>query len=165
MSLRKFYGFLVCCALATAVSFSAQTAQAQVDVEVGPVDVEVGGRNADSTSTIVRRASDVQGIMVKNSEGAELGHVEDLVIDLGTGRIQYAALAYGGFLGVGDSIFAVPWDNFEIGQNDDGEEFLLLNIEEEVLKDAPGFDQNDWPDVATADWSQEIDDYYNQSRE
>lgn len=162
MKLRSSTKLLLCCTALALVSLEAQHATAQVDVEAGPVRVQVGDAADHSRSALVRRASEVTGLVVKNEAGTELGTVEDLVLDLSSGRVRYAALSYGGFLGVGDKLFAVPWDRFQVSVDDDGEEYLVLNIDEETLKNAEGFDQDNWPDVASPEWSRGIDDYYGQ---
>ncbi len=134
----------------------AQQRRANVDVQAGHSRVSVnaqrdqGNKNKQKASQDTElRASDIEGMTVTNGSGKELGTVNDLVIDTHKGRVNYAALSYGGFMGLGDKLFAVPWDAFtyhhETGSN---EQVLVLKIDQETLKKAPGFNQDHWPDFA-----------------
>jgi len=108
------------------------------------------------------RASEVIGMTVKNPAGKDLGTVNDFVIDLNSGHVRYFALSYGGWLGLGNKLFAVPHEKFQVRRFADSNKFyLVLDISEETLKNAPGFDQSAWPDFATdSQWRQKIDRYY-----
>ena len=57
----------------------------------------------------VMGASTLKGDSVFNPAGADLGHVEDIMLDVGRGKVAYAVLSFGGFLGMGNKLFAVPW--------------------------------------------------------
>jgi hypothetical protein len=67
---------------------------------------------------------------------------------------------FGGFLGMGDKLFAIPWEAFRVVQE---EEVLLLDVVKEKLENAPGFDKDDWPDMADNTWGRGIHDYYGYS--
>ena len=103
-------------------------------------------------------STSLTGTHVMNAKGENLGHVEDFMIDLDTGRIQYAVLSFGGVLGIGDKLFAVPFEAFKINQDD---ETFILNVDQERLKTAPGFDKNNWPSTANMDFRNEVYRYYN----
>ena len=90
-------------------------------------------------------ASTLIGNDVRNRQGEDLGKVEDFMLDLKTGRIAYAVLSFGGFLGVGNKLFAVPWSAFTL---DSPRHAFILDVSQERLKEAPGFDKDHWPDVA-----------------
>lgn len=90
----------------------------------------------------VLSASTIEGDSVENPEGEDLGKIEEIMIDIDEGMVAYAVLSFGGFLGVGDKFFAVPWDLFT--KKSDDHKFIL-NFDKEALKDAPGFDKDDWP--------------------
>lgn len=87
-------------------------------------------------------ASTLIGDKVKNTEDDDLGKIEDLMIDLDTGRIAYAVLSFGGFLGMGDKYFAVPWMSLEI---DLEEKCVRFDMDPDRLEKAPGFDKDNWP--------------------
>jgi len=127
------------------------------------VDVEVKPKNADvaSTEKMMLRGSAILGMKVKNEAQKDLGKVSDLVIEIHPGKIRYAALSYGGFLGLGDKLFAVPWKAFDSRHDISTKEFsLVLNIDEARLRKASGFDKNKWPDFADTSITSELDKYY-----
>lgn len=107
-----------------------------------------------------RRASELIGSKVENSSGANLGKINDLVLDWNKGEVRYAVLSYGGLLGMGDKLFAVPIDSFH-SQGDKRE--LILDVPQDQLKNAPGFDQNHWPNMADPQWSKSVDEHYKTS--
>ncbi|ADI13789.1 PRC-barrel domain-containing protein [Truepera radiovictrix] len=97
------------------------------------------------------------GDKVTNARGEDLGHLEDLMIDLETGTIAYAVLSYGGILGYGDKLFAVPWRALAL---DAKNKALRLEIEREVLKNAEGFDKRNWPNTADREWGRKLHDQF-----
>lgn len=102
-------------------------------------------------------ASGVTGDRVMNREGADLGKIEDLMIDLERGRIAYAVLSFGGFLGLRDNLFAIPWETLAL---DPIRKLFILDINKELLKKAPGFDKDNWPDMNDPTWGAQLDSYY-----
>jgi sporulation protein YlmC with PRC-barrel domain len=101
----------------------------------------------DGAATRLRRvlsASTLAGDQVRNSAGEDLGKIEEIMIDIPSGRVAYAVLSFGGFLGIGDKLFAVPWSALTI---DEGEHQFVLNVDRQTLEGAPGFDKDNWPDM------------------
>ena len=90
-------------------------------------------------------ASTITGDVARNAEGDKLGHLEELVIDLDGGRVNYAVLASGGFLGMGEKLFAIPWDLLSV---DTENHEIVVDVSKEVLSKAPGFDKDNWPDIS-----------------
>ncbi|MCL4762819.1 MAG: PRC-barrel domain-containing protein [Burkholderiales bacterium] len=88
------------------------------------------------------RASDLIGTNVVNRQGEGLGEIKDLVVDTTSGKVQYAVVSFGGFLGLGDKLFAYPLERFERA-SERGK--LALNVDKEKMKSAPGFDDKAWP--------------------
>jgi sporulation protein YlmC with PRC-barrel domain len=82
---------------------------------------------------------------VMNETGQELGRIEDLMIDLCSGRIAYAVLSFGGFLKMGNKLFAIPWEALKL---DAVEKTFILQVEKSRLENATGFDKENWPDMA-----------------
>jgi len=115
-----------------------------------------GSRQDQQTGGNVLRASKVIGDNVKNTKGEDLGKIEDVVIDPQSGQIGYAVLSFGGFLGIGDKYFAIPWSALK--QKDD--DTFILEVEKDQLKAAPGFDKNAWPNMADRHWAAEIHRFY-----
>jgi hypothetical protein len=79
------------------------------------------------------------------------------MIDTRTGRVNYAVLSFGGFLGMGEKLFAVPWNALTL---DTKNHRFILNVDKERLKSAPGFDKDHWPDMADPSWINQIHTYY-----
>jgi len=105
----------------------------------------------------VMSASSLNGDEVRNNAGEDLGKIEDIMIDVPTGRIAYAVLSFGGFLNMGNKLFAVPWSSLTL---DEDEKCFNLDMSKETLENAPGFDKDNWPDMADTEWRSEIYNYY-----
>jgi len=105
------------------------------------------------------KANELIGSSVKNAQGEELGSIEELVINPQDGRVIYAVLSFGGFLGMGDKLFAIPWE--ALTPMPEGETFKL-DVKKEKLAEAPGFNKNNWPDMANRDWGTSVHKFYNQ---
>ena len=105
----------------------------------------------------VLSASTLTGDKVINAASEDLGKVDEIMIDIPTGRVGYAVLSFGGFLGMGDKLFAIPWDQLTV---DEGRKCFVLNINRQTLENAPGFDKDNWPDMADRNWSTQVYSYY-----
>jgi len=99
------------------------------------------------------------GANVENPQGQNLGDIKDVVIDRASGRIAYAVVSFGGFLGMGEKLFAVPWGAFTQPKPD--KETFVLDVDKERLKNAPGFDAHNWPQMASREWVTSLYSYYN----
>lgn len=111
-------------------------------------------------------AEDVVGMKVVNTQGEELGKIEEIVIHP-RGDVAYAVLSFGGTMGVGDKLFAIPWTVLQTHATEatrGDEKKLVLAVDKERLKNAPGFDKSKWPSMANPDWSKDIDAYYAADR-
>lgn len=100
------------------------------------------------------RATKVMAADVKNNAGNDLGDVADLAIDPSDGRVMYAALTFGGFLGMGEKHFAVPLPALEL-RGAQGDDEVVLNVTEAELENDPGFtaEEGAWPKTANKRWS------------
>lgn len=94
----------------------------------------------------VRRltATSIIGDDVENPEGEKLGSIKNLMIDINKGYIDYVVLQFGGFLGMGAKLFAIPWQELQL---DPLREVFILNRDKDYLKNAPGFDEDHWPET------------------
>jgi sporulation protein YlmC with PRC-barrel domain len=110
-----------------------------------------------SGSTALLSASTITGDEVRNLQDDKLGTIQDIMLDTRTGTIRYAVLSSGGFLGMGDRLFAVPWSAFRL---DTEHKRFILDIDVDRLKAAPGFDKDKWPNMADANWNSSIESYY-----
>lgn len=94
---------------------------------------------------------------VVNAKGENLGDIKEIMLDVSTGTVSYAVLSFGGILGVGDKLFAVPWSALTL---DTKEHRFVLNVDKERLKEAPGFDKDDWPNMMDEAWATQVRSYY-----
>jgi sporulation protein YlmC with PRC-barrel domain len=97
------------------------------------------------------------GDRVRNAAGENLGKVEEIMLDVPSGRIAYAVLSFGGVLGIGDKLFAVPWSALRL--EPEKHEFIL-DVSRETLENAPGFDKSNWPDMADAGFGELVHRHY-----
>ena len=102
-------------------------------------------------------ADTLMGNDVYNSDDEDLGDIKEFMIDMASGRIAYAVLSFGGLLGMGDKLFAVPWRALTL---DTENKRFTLNVPQDRLKDAPGFDKNNWPSMADKAWASGVHSFY-----
>jgi sporulation protein YlmC with PRC-barrel domain len=112
------------------------------------------------TMTRALSASTITGDPVKNTNGDDLGNLEEIVIDLDSGRVAYTVLAAGGFLGLGEKFFAIPWDMVTVDM--DNKE-VILDIQKELLEKAPGFDKDNWPQPSDRTYLSDVYRYYERT--
>jgi sporulation protein YlmC with PRC-barrel domain len=132
----------------------------------GTSGVGSSSTNAASTGNVrgnvsrrVLSAGTLAGDRVRNRNGEDLGKIEEIMIDLESGRVAYAVLSFGGFLGIGDKLFAVPWESLELNA---AEHEFVLDVDKQTLENAPGFDKDNWPDMADTTWGQQVHSHYGQ---
>jgi sporulation protein YlmC with PRC-barrel domain len=102
-------------------------------------------------------ADTLLGNDVYNSKGEDLGDIKEIMLDMASGRVAYAVLSFGGIMGIGDKLFAVPWDALKL---DTKNKRFTLDVDKERLDMAPGFDKDRWPDMADETWSKEVHSFY-----
>ena len=94
---------------------------------------------------------------VFNQDAEDLGDIKEIMLDMRSGRISYAVLSFGGFMGLGDKLFAVPWAALKL---DTVNKRFVLDVNKDHLADAPGFNKEHWPDMADVTWERSIHAYY-----
>jgi len=94
---------------------------------------------------------------VYNHKNEDLGDIKEIMLDMRSGKVGYAVMSFGGFLGMGEKLFAVPWKALTL---DTKNKRFVLHVEKDRLKDAPGFDKDKWPNMADQSWAKEIHSYY-----
>lgn len=97
-------------------------------------------------------ANTLIGNDVYNQADEDLGDIKEIMLDMESGKIAYAVLSYGGILGMGEKLFAVPWGALTL---DTKNKRFILNVEKDKLENAPGFDKDDWPDSPHPSWTYE----------
>ena len=114
-------------------------------------------------STVAERpqvlsADTLKNEKVVNAAGEHLGQIQEYMLDLDSGRVAYCVLSFGGFLGMGDKLFAVPWQAMRL---DTAKHCFVLDVSKEKLKDAPGFDKDHWPETADREFQSRVYRFYN----
>jgi len=109
--------------------------------------------NAETSAHGIYAAGAFKGAGVHNYAGEALGKVDEFILDFETGRIAYVVVAMGGFLGLGDKLFAVPWELFTVKPV---EHAFYADIEKQMLIDSPSFERSSWPDMGDSAWADQI---------
>ncbi len=125
-------------------------------------EAKIIGENVSSSAgpgPEIMASSTLEGNDVINAEGEKLGTLDEIMIDVPRGKVAYAVLSRGGILGLGDKLFAIPWSALTL---DTERKCFLLNIDVQRLKDAEGFDKDNWPRMADLSWASDLHDYYGQ---
>ncbi|HEY6452399.1 MAG TPA: PRC-barrel domain-containing protein [Steroidobacteraceae bacterium] len=118
----------------------------------------VGDRtHAHGPGPEVMGASTLSGDSVVDRHGESLGEIKEIMVDVPTGRVAYAVLSAGGFLGIADKLFAVPWSALTLDTNN---KQFILDVDKDRLKEAPGFDKDHWPSMAQPTWASTIYKFY-----
>jgi sporulation protein YlmC with PRC-barrel domain len=112
---------------------------------------------ADGPGPALMGADTLLGNDVYNSADESLGTIKEFMIDMQSGKIGYAVLSFGGFMGMGDRLFAVPFQALTL---DTKNKRFLLNASKEKLKNAPGFDKDHWPSMADSSWATDVHTFY-----
>jgi sporulation protein YlmC with PRC-barrel domain len=140
---------LLSVATATLLTMALTATQAQEKQQ------EVGERAASQETSQEKmemsRASKIIGTDVKNTKGENLGEIKDVVLNPQDGKVVYAVVSFGGVMGMGNKLFAIPWSVLRRHENKD---YYLLDMDKDTLKKAPGFDKKRWPDSSNK-WEQQ----------
>ena len=102
-------------------------------------------------------SSTLSGDKVVNRNGENLGDIKDIMIDVENGRVAYAVLEFGGFLGLGSKLFAVPLSAMKV---DTDNHQLIFDQSKETLESAPGFDKDSWPNFSDRTWGASVHSHY-----
>jgi len=115
---------------------------------------------ANKSMQQISRASKIIGAKVTSPKGESLGNIKELVLDPNSGQIVYAVVSFGGWFGLGNKLFALPWSALNWARD---KENYVLDVQKETLKKAPGFDKNHWPDSSNKwdQWREEIEQFYH----
>jgi PRC-barrel domain len=99
-------------------------------------------------------SEDVEGTEVYGPDRSNLGEIDHLVIDKSSGRVAYAVMSFGGFMGLGHSHYPVPWNALKYDTELGG---FRADITESQLRDAPEFSDDSWYD---RDWEARTHQHY-----
>jgi sporulation protein YlmC with PRC-barrel domain len=127
------------------------------------VDNATGSNHEGSqANTPVQRltATSIIGDKVENPEGENLGKIDNLMISLKDGSVEYAVVEMGSFLGIGGKLFAIPFSELHV---DPVKQVFILRRTKEYLKDIPGFDKFHWPDTNAHQYYNDVNTYWGTS--
>ena len=113
--------------------------------------------NGDGPGPQLMGVNTLIGNDVYSQNNEDLGDIKEIMLDTVSGKVCYAVLSYGGFLGMGEKLFAVPWQALTL---DTDNERFVLNVDSAKLDSAPGFDKDHWPNMADETWANSIHSYY-----
>lgn len=102
-------------------------------------------------------SSTLSGTGITNRKGENLGDVKDIMIDIESGEVAYVVISFGGFLGIGDKLFAVPWEALQVDQN---HEQIVVDVDKQKLENAPGFDKDNWPSSPDRQFIEDVHSHY-----
>jgi len=99
----------------------------------------------------------LHGEDIYNTKDEDLGDIKEIMLDMRSGKIAYAVLSFGGVLGMGEKLFAIPWSALKL---DTVKKRFTLDISKERLGAAPGFDKDAWPRMADETWAMQVHSYF-----
>lgn len=118
----------------------------------------VGGEgNTSGPGPEVMAADTLAGDRVVNRQGEDLGDIQDIMIDVQRGCVAYAVMSSGGIAGVGEKLFAIPWNALTL---DADRKCFVLDAARERFTQAPGFDKDHWPSMADSQWAGQVHEFY-----
>jgi sporulation protein YlmC with PRC-barrel domain len=153
MSVVKLVGNGVLC---TTLAIDAQGMDMRTDY-VTRDNFGMYANSSEGPGPALMGANTLLGNDVYNKDGQDLGDIKEFMIEMASGKVAYAVLSFGGVLGMGDKLFAVPWAALTL---DTVNKRFTLNVPKEVLKDAPGFDRKRWPSMSDKTWASGVHKFY-----
>jgi sporulation protein YlmC with PRC-barrel domain len=132
----------------------------QVELDGTPGNTE--GSPPDGAGALLLSARSLIGNEVCNRNEQRLGQITELMLNTVTGGVSYAVVSAGGFLGMGNTLHAIPWSALSLDM--EGHRFVL-DIDVDRFKDAPGFDKENWPHRADVSWSNQVHAFYGMQGE
>lgn len=102
-------------------------------------------------------ATSIVGDKVENMEGEDLGTIDNLMINIHSGKVEYAVIEYGAFLGMGGKLFAIPFDELRVAP---GRHVFIVNRDKDYLRMSPGFDKTHWPNTNDHNYYGDVDAYW-----
>lgn len=112
--------------------------------------------DTENTALSVISSDKVNGTNVYNPAGEKLGSIDSLMIDKISGKVRYAVMEFGGFLGMGTDRYPLPWDTLKYSTNMDG---YVVSLAKEQLENAPRYEHNTIPDY-NYEYGKRVNDYY-----
>ncbi len=143
--------------MGTGRSDAMNMAQDYTDREDEGAEVIGGDTDTDGPGPYIMAADTLEGDSVTNNEGESLGEIKSIMVDVPRGRVAYAVLSFGGVLGLGEKLFAIPWSALTLDTNN---KCFILDVDKQTLKNASGFDKSHWPSMADLSWARDLHSHY-----
>ena len=119
-------------------------------------ETEIDAFDTDETNRLIA-SNRVEGTAVYNRQGERLGSVYNFMVDKRSGHAEYAVMSFGGFLGIGDSYYPIPWKSLKYEPSQGG---YVVDIDKDRLEGAPRYERSDVPDWDDPGYGRRIDDFY-----
>ena len=117
---------------------------------------DIRNRDADVKETHDLIASDkVEGTKVYDPRGEHIGSIERILVEKRSGKVSYAVLSFGGFIGIGHNHYPLPWARLSYDIKLDG---FRTDVDEKQLRDSPEFSDDSWQ---SRDWETRVHEHYN----
>ncbi|PXX37771.1 PRC-barrel domain-containing protein [Undibacterium pigrum] len=120
-----------------------------IDINSNIYDPVPSGNEHKGPGPELMGARTLTGDNVVNRADEHLGEIKEIMLDMRTGHIAYAVVAHGGLLGIGEKLFAIPWSALTL---DTANKRFILDIDKSHFENSPGFDPDQWPDMADEIW-------------
>lgn len=111
----------------------------------------------NETSTLIS-ADKVEGTSVKNRQGESLGTIDSVMIDKFTGKVAYAVMSFGGFLGIGDRYHPLPWGVLDYEPSEDA---YVVDLDKAKLEGAPSISRAEYTNLENRSWGEKVYRYYD----
>ena len=118
--------------------------------------VGAAGTVTEETDRLIA-SNKVEGTAVYNRQAERLGSVYNFMVDKRSGQVAYAILSFGGFLGIGDSYYPLPWKSLSYDPRQGG---YVVDLDKDKLQGAPSYERSDSPDWDNSGFGRQIDDFY-----
>ena len=118
---------------------------------------ELTSNNADGSCQQVLGANSLIGSDVYSQNNEDLGNIREIMLDIYSGKVCYAVMSHGGFLGIGEKLFAVPWQALKL---DVEHKRYVLDVDATKLDAAPSFDKDHWPNMADEKWADGVHSFF-----
>ena len=126
------------------------------DDSLGAIAASIGSAETDETDRLIS-SNKVEGTAVFNRQGERLGAIYNFMVDKRSGQVEYAVLSFGGFLGIGENYYPLPWKKLTYDTSLGG---YVVDLDKNRLQNAPSFAANDNPNWRDPDYGRRIDDFY-----
>ncbi len=99
----------------------------------------------------------VEGTEVYNTDGEKLGHIDCVMLDKRGGKVAYAVMSFGGFLGIGEEYHPLPWQSLDYDEDQDG---YVVNLSKDQLREAPTLRRNEYDRLYDTAYGRSVYSYY-----